>query len=149
MLQSRARTAAEPDFYLVMQKCSTTLGTLTTSADGLKTVEGDPFATACTRNSRRLSCRMAFGDQSPDKVVEYTVTLDMPPLLMFADEHGGDFFVVDTVQHRAVVMTRIVSERYAGTKVCQGLFTTDSEVEAVRKLINRSSGSDEAPGTRR
>jgi hypothetical protein len=136
LLFQAGQQTAEPDFHLVMQKCSTTVGYLALSDEGLKTVEGTPTTNACTRRGKSVSCRIAFADQSQGmkgSTAQYTIILDSPPLLLFADEHSGDFFAVDTTQHAAVVITRVLDKQFAGTKVCHGLFATQSEMEALRK----------------
>jgi hypothetical protein len=52
---------------------------------------------------------------------EYTITLDSPPLLIFANEHSGDLVAVDTAQHAAVMVFRVLDKQLAGTKVCHGV----------------------------
>ena len=136
LLLQAGQRAPEPDFHLLMQKCSTTVGYLVLSDDSLKTVEGTPTQNACTRRGKSVSCRIGFADQSPGikgSTAEYSVILDSPPLLVFADQDSGDFFAIDTAQHAAVVITRVLDKKFAGTKVCHGLFATQSEMEAVSK----------------
>jgi hypothetical protein len=123
----------EPDFYLMMQKCSTTVGYLVLSDASLKTVEGTPALNTCTRNGKSISCMLEFKDGSPPKRAEYEVDLDSPPMLYFMDSQHGDWIAVDTAAHAAVVITRIVGEKYVGSKVCHGMFATQSEMTALQK----------------
>jgi hypothetical protein len=123
-----------PDFYLLMQQCTTTVGYLVLSDKSLKTVEGTPVHFACFRNANKISCVLVSSDGDPlakGSQADYTVLLDIPPSLQFADPGAGDFVVVDTAQHAAVIITRILHERFAGSKVCWGMFTTEFERKAL------------------
>ena len=126
-----------PDFYLFLDKCTTTIAALSLADDSLKTVPGDGVSNACTRRGTSIACEIAFKDgatsQRGSNTVQYTVRVDSPPLLVFTDDVSADYFVVDTSAHAAVLMTRIVGKNFAGTKVCQGLFTTQSEMEEMKK----------------
>ena len=53
---------SEPDFYLLMKKCSITVGYLVLSDESLKTVEGTPVTSACVRRGKAISCRLTFVD---------------------------------------------------------------------------------------
>jgi len=81
-----------------------------------------------------ISCVLESSDGAPlakGSQADYTVLLDIPPSLQFADPERGDFVVVDTAQHMAVIITRVLHEHFAGSKVCWGMFTTEFERKAL------------------
>jgi hypothetical protein len=119
-----------------MQKCSTTVGYLVLSDESLKTIEGTPVTNACTRRGKAVSCQLAFQDGGQGlkgSSANYTVSLDSPPMLLFSDQESGDWIMVDTTKHAAVIITRVVDQQFAGAKVCQGIFATQSEMETIKK----------------
>jgi len=128
--------AVEPDFYLVMKQCSTTVGYLVLSSESLKTVQGEPVTNVCTRRGKAVSCQLSFQGESnglQGNSANYTISIDSPPLLLFSDGLAGDWIMVDTVKHAAVIITRVVDKQFAGAKVCQGIFATQSEMDALKK----------------
>ena len=119
--------AQEPDFYLAMQTCKTTVGYLSHSDQDLKVVEGDPARLACKRESSAVTCVISFdgaAEGHKGSLAEYVVMADSPPILMMSDKNGGDFILINTVERAAVVVTRMAGLEYAGSKVCRGLFAT-------------------------
>jgi hypothetical protein len=134
--------AADPDFYLLMTECQTTVGALVRSDESLKTVEGTPVRNACVRTGKEITCRLVFADGEKGlkgESAKYTIVLDSPPDLYFTDEYGGDWVSVNTANHRAVLLTRVLGQRFAGSKVCHGFFTTQSEIESLEA---QRSGKD-------
>lgn len=126
---------AEPDFYLVMGECKATLGYLGPTEESLATVPGDKSEFACVRSSQRISCDMKMdGRDSGQKAstVNFVVGLDSPPFLYFQDANGSDFFAVNLTEHRVVSISRFVSERVVGSKVCRGTYLTASELNSIR-----------------
>lgn len=127
--------AADPDFYLLGKKCQTTVGYMVLSDESLKTVEGTPVQNACTRTGKKITCQLVFsdgGEGHKGTSAEYKIILDSPPLLYFTDENGGDWIAVHTTNHTAVIVTRVVGQQFVGSKVCHGIFATQSEMEALR-----------------
>ena len=124
------------DFYLLFENCRTTVGYLVLSDQSLKSVEGAGFLMGCTRMSNSIRCETEFIDGSAGhkgNVAEYKVDLDSPPLLIFTDEKMADYFVIDLNQHAATIITRVIDRKFAGAKVCQGMYLTESELKALPK----------------
>jgi hypothetical protein len=124
-----------PDFYLIMDRCSTTIGYHAQSDASLKVFDDDPINSACERHSQTIVCVLASPDGSPlvkGALAEYSLLLDSPPLLHFGAANGAEFVAVDTDSHTAVVISRVIQPKFAGSKVCWGRFTTESE----RKLLS-------------
>ena len=129
-------SAAEPDFYLMMQKCKTTIGHLVLSDESLKVLDGELFALACTRQSANISCGLSMesgGEGHKGSQVQYKIVADSPPKLILSDESGGEFISIDTTQRAAVIITRIVRPDFAASKVCQGLYATSFDMKALDK----------------
>lgn len=127
--------AAEPDFYLVMQKCKTAVGYLSLSDDSLKVIDGDPATSACVRQSASVSCVLFFpGGEKGHKgdLAEYKVIADSPPMLLLSDEHGGEFVSINATKRAAVVVTRVAALEYAGSKVCHGVYATSFDLKAPK-----------------
>lgn len=130
--------AAERDFYLVFDRCSTTTGFTNPSTEGLEITEGSPVGFACTRTGRTIACSLQFLDgekSAKGPEVRYTIQLDMPPDLFFTDDHAADWFMVNTTFRRAVLITRIVGDTAAGAKVCQGAFATKDDLKAIKERM--------------
>ena len=127
------------DFYLHFANCKTTVSYLVLSNESLKTVEGDGSLTSCTRTSQSLRCDIDFlgGSKGERKSVVYKIDLELPPLLTFSDEMMGDYYVIDMSQHAASLITRMVNAKFAGAKVCHGMYMTDSERKEFDKLQRR------------
>jgi hypothetical protein len=91
---------------------------------------------ACTRASGKLDCQLGFsggGEGIKGNSVQYNIDLDSPPTLMFSDARRSDFFIVDLNEHAAAAITRIVDTRFAGSKVCHGMYLTESELKALKE----------------
>ena len=129
-------SAIEPDFYLMMEKCKTTVGYLVLSDQSLRLLEGDPATSACIRQAGTVLCYLSWGDGTPGhrgNVVEYQILADAPPLLILSDANGGEYISVNTTERAAVVVTRIASIEYAGSKVCHGLYATSFDLKGMQQ----------------
>ena len=98
----------------------------------LKIIDGDVTIMACNRRSNNISCDFTFKGQSKKTNVQYQVTLDSPPLLHFSTKDGSEYVAIDTSQHAAVVITRVLETQFAGSKVCQGLYATAFEMKNLK-----------------
>lgn len=127
---------AAPDFYLVMQGCKQLVGYFVLSNESLKVLEGVPGIYACVRRSTQVSCVVSYApSHQPIKGtdIDAEVIIDSPPLLVFADPNRNDYFVIHTANHAATVTSRVLESLWAGSRVCQGMFTTSAEMEELRK----------------
>lgn len=126
--------ASDADFYLLMNECSTTVGyTVLSDVGGLKTLDGTTMTNACSRTEQRIRCALIFDDGSEGTIAEYRIFMDTPPRLMFTDDTAADWFMIDTSAHAVVMVTRVVGEQFAGAKVCQGVFATREELQALER----------------
>ncbi len=131
-----AASAAEPDFYLMMQKCKITVGHLVLSDESLKVIDGDPPTFACVRQSASVSCALSLesGAQGhKGNRGQYEVLADSPPILLLSDETGGEFISINTTQRAAVIITRILALESASSKVCHGLYATSFDLKALEE----------------
>ena len=129
----------EVDFYVVMEKCKTTVGYLVQSDESIKILDGTPYTLACQRQSKRVICQlvMADGEESvKGKELQLDVILDSIPDLYLESESSGDFYAIHLTNHSAVGITRSLGELFAGSKVCQGVFLTGDEM----KLLTEQNG---------
>lgn len=127
-------TARAADFYLIMEKCKTVAGGLALSDDAVKVFDGTPVRSACARDGKKVTCQLSFpeGESGPASA-EYTVLFDSPPQLHMADARRADYVAVHLTNHAAVVITRMVMENVIASKVCQGLYVTETEMQAIIK----------------
>jgi hypothetical protein len=130
--------AEEPDFYISFQSCKILVGYLTLSDESLRIGEGDPTTMACFRRGQKIRC--VFDFQSGSKGVRgssenYEIIFDSPPLLHFttSGRQSAEFLSVNTQEHAAVLINRIVDKQFAGAKVCQGIYLTDFEMKNLKK----------------
>ena len=61
--------------------------------------------------------------------------IDSPPLLIFTNPLATDYYVIDTVTRSVVITVRVLDAstptRYSGSKVCQGIFLTESQRQMI------------------
>ena len=127
-----AMAADEADFYLVAQSCSGKVAYLTESDERLKGYDTDAQSLACLRRSDAVVCAISYpGTESPESKVEFRVLLDSPPLLYLMSENGSDFVAIDTVKRTAAMLTRVIHQQFAGSKVCEGIFATSHDVRLL------------------
>lgn len=125
---------AESDFYLYFEKCKLTIGYLVHSNDSLKITDGDGSLVQCSRISQAINCEFInLETKRPYAFGTYLVRIETSPILIFSDESGADYFVVDQVTHAATIITRVVDPQFAGAKVCQGTYMTESERKSLKQ----------------
>ena len=123
--------AGEPEFFIQFSDCKIATGYLVLSDESLRVFDGDPTAMGCSRDSNKISCQYTFEGSQQAKAVAYNITMDSPPLLHFAASNGSEYIAIDTSQHAAVIITRIVQKQFIGSKVCQGMYATAFELEQL------------------
>jgi hypothetical protein len=57
--------------------------------------------------------------------------LDSPPLLYFELLKGNEFIVINTAEHAAVMSSLVLHQKFAGSKICHGLYLTDFELKNI------------------
>ena len=132
MFMTDSSFAADPDFFVDFSSCKIAVGYLVLSDESLKIVDADVTVMACNRRSNNISCDFIFKGQSKKTNVQYQVTLDSPPLLHFSTKDGSEYVAIDTSQHASVVITRVLETKFAGSKVCQGLYATAFEMKNLK-----------------
>ena len=128
--------ATEPDFFILFQSCKTTVGYLVLSDSSIKTFEGEPTRMVCFKQGDKISCTFTFNEDQKGinaNLQNYNVLFDSPPLLHFATENHSEFIAIDTNQHAAVLINRIVDKQFAGSKICHGLYATSFEMKNLQK----------------
>ena len=127
-------TPLEPDFYLTLNECKTTVGFLVPSQKGLAQTEPKPIHFVCFRKSQYVDCELGFSDSNSGvkgSTTQFAVKLDIPPILYLANTNFGDFVAINVVTHSVVVITRMLEDEYAGSKVCHGIFSTAYEMDKL------------------
>jgi hypothetical protein len=128
---------ADPDFYLVMDSCKMTVAALHINKEGVKITEGDTYIMACERHSKNITCTTTFKDikTSENNVTRtYFVKMDYPTMLVITDENHTDYIATDPTKGGAVVITRVINETIAGSKICQGIYMTSSEMKDFMRI---------------
>lgn len=134
-LYSLPSYAAELDFIINFSSCKNAVGYLVLSEESLKIIEGDPTKMGCSRHAEDISCSFVFRDGQEGRkgnTETYKVVIDSPPLLHFATSNGSEFIAIDTSQHAAVLVSRVLGKQFAGSKVCQGLYATSFEMKHLK-----------------
>jgi hypothetical protein len=135
--QAKAKPNSKPDFdfFFLPNKCSATVGfhVLSESDESVKTIPGDPYIWACTRKRKQVDCLISpIDDKSAaSKPVSLTVGTDLGSWVNMYDPMHNDHVIVDIGQRTVVTRTRLVSEKFAGAKVCQGRYMTGDEFNAL------------------
>lgn len=136
MLCSSKTYATDPDFFIDFGSCKTTIGYFILSEDSIKTIDGTPTTLACFRRGEDVACtfRLKGGSEGiKGNTVNYKVRIDSPPFLCLETENGSEFITINTVKHAAVLSIRVMTEDYFGSKICQGLYATGSELKSLNK----------------
>lgn len=130
----------QPDFYLIMKHCETSAGYLTSPDAPIKRLQPAPIHFECFRPSNKsVKCSLKFSEgdaRLKGAEVKFDVIFDVPPSLLLANKHFADFAAIDSVNHSAVVVTRILEDEYLASKVCHGDFITAFEMEGILELEN-------------
>ncbi len=128
----------DPDFYLMMKHCEMTVVFLTSSDAEITQLQPEPIHFVCQRSSiNNVVCDLKFpaGDTGQKRArIELGVVSDVPPSLLLANKHFADFVAIDSAKHSAVVITRMLENEYAASKVCHGVFVTAYEMEGLLDL---------------
>jgi hypothetical protein len=130
-----AGAAEEPNFVVTLESCKVVVGHLTLEDDTLKVTGGNLGAYTCNRESNKVLCVLTYIGKrgaEEEKIVEFDVEMDSPPILILKTDAYADFMMIDTTEGSAVTITRIVRQRIAVAKVCQGLFATSSDPKGLR-----------------
>lgn len=127
---SRGDESQRPDFYVVFRDCQS-IG-VGPGGGEVKTVDAPESSLACWRRSEKVPCIMTSGEEQ--KEITFTVDADIPPLLTLVQgKHAGDFIAVDTVQHTATLLTRVLlGGSGVVAKICSGVFATAFEVDQIK-----------------
>ena len=136
LFQAHNALANDYDFYIDFSECKITVGYLVFSKESLKTMPGDPTVMACNRKSNIVECDFIFKDKGKGikgQSERYEVILDSPPLLYLLSKLGSEFIGIDTVQHSAAMTSRVVNEKFIGSKICQGMYVTGFEMKNMKK----------------
>jgi hypothetical protein len=123
-----------PDFYLILDQCKTTVGHLVPSKKGITETHPKPVHFVCSRDAQKVDCEMLFpdgGEGINGSTAHFEVKLDIPPYLYLANKNFGDFVAINVVSHSVVVVTRMLEDEYAGSKVCHGKFATGYEMDRM------------------
>ena len=103
----------------------------------LYAAEGNPDFYLMMKHHKNVACNMQFPEGSTSQKgpqIEFGVVFDVPPSLLLANKHSSDFVAIDSAKHSAVVITRLLENEYAGSKVCHGVFVTAYEMEKLLQL---------------
>ena len=133
---STVMAADTPDFYLLFKACSSIIGSNIEKNIPLKTLPGDPATLVCSRNKKKISCDLSFASGSTpvkSNVRDYEVVLETGSILEFEISGGNDYISVNRTTNAAIGITRILEDRFAGAKVCNGYFLTSDEWQALQK----------------
>ena len=123
---------ADPDFYILVDSCKTAAGALHINKEGVKITEGETYIMACERHSKNIICTTTFSDvrdKDNNAIRTYFIKIDYPAMLVITDENHADYIAANPSSGGAVVITRMINETIAGSKVCQGIYLTSSEMK--------------------
>ena len=137
LMFSLSSYAEEPEFFIKFTSCKSAIGYLVLSNESLKIIEGIPLTMGCFRKGENISCSFVFHNGQKGyrgNAGNYKIVIDSPPLLYFETLNGSEFIAIDTSQHAAVLVSKILSKEFAGSKVCQGLYATSFEIKSLEKL---------------
>jgi hypothetical protein len=141
---SSSAMAAEPNFFIRFFSCKTVVGYLSRNVDPVKEFDDEGVTYACNRQRERLTCQLTFDDGGPGvkgKTGEYKIVSELPPELLISLVEGTEHISVNTAEHVAVMSslrldTTQFPGRFAGSKVCKGIYLTDLEQQRIRELKN-------------
>lgn len=138
-LFSGSAMAAEPDFFINFSSCKSLYAPMSLAENPLQVSDGDPSLFACSRQGTRITCQLRFEDGKQGikgNVGEYKVDIDVPPTLSFKLVKGNEYILVNTTEHTAIMSSLLLDKRYAGSKVCHGIYLTNFEFKNLRNNGN-------------
>jgi hypothetical protein len=130
--------AAEPDFYLKVLECSSIIASSVKLDFPLKIMEGDKSQFACSRSSKKVTCKLVFENNAKSlkggNLFEYDIELEAGTKLdLTLSPSGGDYIAIDRATHSAIIITRVFGDNFGGAKVCRGMFLTSDEFKEFNK----------------
>lgn len=127
----------DPDFYLLFEKCRSTVAVRYPVAKGtapVRTMDYEGHTTACERTKKHgLSCVTVFQDGSKPVAYEATITDETMVSITFETGNGGDFVDMNPETHAVVSLTRMWREKFVGSKVCHGSYLTADEARMLKE----------------
>ena len=130
----QSASASGIDFYLLFKSCKTTVGYLVQSENSVKTFDGDNFEMGCGKVKNKVNmlyCVTQIGKEEP-KHMYYQIGFDSPPHFHFMTENGSEYIGINSVNHAAVHINRMVGESFVGSKICHGVYLTQFEADQIR-----------------
>lgn len=102
------------------------------SKSSLKIIEGESYFSACERIKSIVNCDHMDPQGKIFSQSQLNVTLDSSPNLYLSSTSGGEVVKIDTVKHMAASNNRAVDQKYLGSKVCSGVYLTESEQKLMK-----------------
>ena len=123
------------DFYIYFDVCKFLIGNMTLSDNTLQTQTGSTNLYRCKRESTKVYCTIESNvNKEKFSRVTYSVVRDSPPYLWLDLDDGRELITVNTAEGVAVVNSIILDEEYLASKICNGPYTTHSELEKLEEL---------------
>jgi len=122
------------EFYLFFESCKTIVGYLVQSEKAVKTLDGDKFTMACGKvkdKANMLYCVSQVDKEEP-KHIYYQIGFDSSPHLHFMTENGSEYVGINTANHAAVHINRMLGQSFVGSKICHGIYLTQSEADETQ-----------------
>jgi hypothetical protein len=121
------------DFYLAMNSCTTVVGFPEESAEGVQVYNSTRYIASCTRAEDNVTCDVVFEDNSKSNKVNYRVVMETPLFLHLEAENESEYVAIHKTNHAVVALTRAVDEKFLAGKLCQGVYGTKLDFDALKE----------------
>lgn len=126
----------EYDFVLMLFKCKFLAGSLVSGPKAdLMILEADLYSALCTRVKQKIDCAYVsekdgktYANESHDILLETRGLLELR-----SQKTGGSSISINTNNGTAIQISKFHDEGTRGTKVCQGVYATASELRVIKK----------------
>jgi hypothetical protein len=135
-------SGAEPqsppyDYFLLMRECRILGASFAPLKGGsqIRSMETQGFIQGCERTAKKkLACTTVFDEKDAKPVhLEYLIETETSIMSVWRTDNWGDYAVIDHAQGTAVVTVRMLTASSVASKVCQGMYLTADEYEAIRR----------------
>lgn len=119
------------DFYLVVNECKTVVGFTTMANVDMKVYDSTKYIASCTRSEGKVKCDFFFEDKAKSNKMTYNVIIETPPLLHLESDNGAEYIAIHQTNRSVTALSRAVGEEFLAGKLCQGLYATKYEFDAL------------------
>ena len=127
-----AYSQENPDFYIVGDRCQTTVGYNRIADGNLYTEEGERSVMSCVRHSSDLICDLKFENGENSIGEKYRISIESGPYLHFISENNAEYYQVNKNNNTVAFSSRSINIDMVISKLCVGYYLTKTEFDMLQ-----------------